>query len=156
MKKLIIGGLVLAVAALGLTGAVAVAGGGSGGALSATLGGFQEVPAISTTGHGTFEASIEDDGLHFTLEYRGLSTPAVQAHIHLGRKATNGGISAFLCGAPEGDACPAGTSETASVSGVITGIDVIGPTGQGIGEGQLEEAPLGHEGQRHLRERPLP
>ena len=137
MKRPIIGGLLLAVAALALTGAVATAGGEK--TFGARLGGFQEVPAISTSGHGMFEATVEDDGLHFTLSYWGLTAPAVQSHIHLGRTATNGGVSAFLCGAEGDEACPSGASGRVTVSGVITADDVIGPTAQGIEPGELKE-----------------
>ena len=136
-RKHIIGLAVIALVALALTTASAVA--GEDGSFAARLGGFQEVPAISTDGHGTFDAWVENDGLHFTMSYWGLSSPAVQSHIHLGWTATNGGVSAFLCGAAGGDACPSGASGKVTVTGVIGEDDVIGPTGQGIEAGELEE-----------------
>ena len=137
MRKLIIGGAVMALVALALTGATALAGGD--GTFSATLGGFQEIPAISTDGHGTFSATLESDGLHYTLSYWGLSGPAAVAHIHLGRIHTAGGVSAFLCGADGGDPCPSGASGKVSISGVVSAEDVVGPTGQGIDPGEIDE-----------------
>jgi CHRD domain-containing protein len=135
-KKLFIGPAVVVVVALALTGASAVAGGED--RFSARLGGFQEIPTISTDGHGTFAATLEDDELHFTLSYWGLSGPATQAHIHLGRIATIGGVSAFLCGG-SGRACPSGANGKVTVTGVINADDVIGPTAQGIDPGEFEE-----------------
>lgn len=135
-KRLISLAAVVALVALALTGASAVAGGDD--QFSARLGGFQEIPSISTSGHGTFSATVEDDSLHFTLSYWGLSGPAAQAHIHLGRLATAGGVSAFLCGGT-GEACPSGASGTVTVTGVITAEDVIGPEDQGIDAEEFDE-----------------
>ena len=56
-------------------------------------------------------------------------TPSA-AHIHIGSRATNGGVSAFLC-AP----CP----QQGTVTGTITPADVVGPAGQGIGPGEFEK-----------------
>lgn len=137
MRKLIIVGAALASVVLALTGATALAGGDD--TFSATLGGFQEIPAISTDGHGTFAATLENDGLHYTLRYWGLSGPAAVAHIHLGRIHTAGGVSAFLCGAEGGEACPSGAAGKVSISGVIAAEDVVGPTDQGIDPGEIDE-----------------
>ncbi len=136
MRKIIIGGVMVALIAVAVTGAVAVA--GSDEPFTARLGGLQETPAISTNGHGMFSSTVEDDGLHFTLSYWGLTGPAVQAHIHLGRIATAGGVSAFLCGGT-GEACPSGASGKVTVRGVIDENDVIGPTTQGIEPGEFDE-----------------
>jgi hypothetical protein len=135
-KKLFIGMAALAVVTLALTGASAIA--GDDDQFSARLGGFQEIPTLSTDGHGTFSATFEGDELHYSLSYWGLSGPAVQAHIHLGRIATAGGVSAFLCGGT-GTACPSGANGKVTVRGVITADDVIGPTTQGIDPGEIEE-----------------
>jgi hypothetical protein len=135
-RRLTIGLAALALVAMALTGATALAGGDE--EFSARLGGFQEIPTISTDGHGTFEATRQGDELHFTLSYWGLSGPAVQAHIHLGRIATNGGVSAFLCGGT-GTACPSGANGKVTVTGVIDADDVIGPTTQGIDAGEFDE-----------------
>src|SRR5688572_31725067 len=57
----------------------------------------------------------------WTLTYEGLESPVQQAHIHLGERHTNGGVSAFLCtnldnGPPDTPPCP---NVAASVDGTI-------------------------------------
>jgi len=64
-----------------------------------------------------------------------------QAHIHLGQKSVNGGISVFLCSnlpapPPGTPACP---PAPATVTATIEPSDVIGPAGQGIAAGELNE-----------------
>jgi hypothetical protein len=64
-----------------------------------------------------------------------------QAHIHFGQRHTNGGISIFLCtnlgNGPAGtQLCPPGP---ARIEGTATAADVIGPAGQGIAAGELDE-----------------
>ncbi|MFN8526773.1 MAG: CHRD domain-containing protein [Chloroflexota bacterium] len=107
----------------------------------ARLSGFQEVPAISTTGFGTFKATWTDPitdppSINFELKYEALEggTPTA-AHIHFGQYSVNGGISVFLCGGSK-PACPAGP---ATVTGSFAAADVVGPTGQGIAAGELRE-----------------
>lgn len=97
---------------------------------------FNEVPAVSSTGSGEFTAVIRDDAIEYELSYSGLEgTTVVQAHVHLGQKDVNGGVSAFLCGGGDKPACPlAGT-----VTGTIDAADVIGPVAQGIAAGELAE-----------------
>jgi CHRD domain len=102
--------------------------------------GTQEVPVVSTSGRGTFTATINRDGteIEYRLRYSGLEGDVLQAHIHLGAANTNGGISAFLCSnltgmqapPPGTQACP-GPRE-GSITGVITAQNILGPTGQGI------------------------
>jgi hypothetical protein len=111
--------------------------------VSGQLEGYQETPAVSTTGNGAFKADIVDGGsaIKYTLKYSALEGTVTQAHIHFGQRAVAGGISAFLCSnlpnPPAGtQACPA---PPATVTGVIHASDVIGPTVQGIGPGQLDE-----------------
>ena len=115
----------------------------AGFAVKATLSGYNEVPAVSSTGKGSFNAKIDRDSqtIHYEMTYTGLEGSALQSHIHIGQKHTTGGISAFLCtnlgNAPSTvPACPitAGT-----VSGAIQAGDVIGPNGQGIAPGEFAE-----------------
>ncbi|HYJ88901.1 MAG TPA: CHRD domain-containing protein [Pyrinomonadaceae bacterium] len=107
------------------------------------LSGFEEVPAISTTGNGEFRARIDkaETEIAYSLSYSDLQGTVTQAHIHLGQAGVNGGISAFLCSnlgnGPAGtQPCP---SPPATITGTITAADVIGPTGQGISAGELDE-----------------
>ena len=135
--------LAIGVAVLGVVVTAAAAVAGSHNRLEATLTGYEEVPAISTGGHGTFRAAITDGGsaIRYELRYDRLSAPVQQAHIHFGQKSVNGGISAFLCtnlgNGPAGtQACP---EPPARVTGTIRAADVVGPTGQGIAAGELQE-----------------
>lgn len=111
--------------------------------LDARLRGFQEVPAVSSTGRGTFEARINRDetAVEWRLTYADLEGDVLQAHIHFGQRDVNGGISVFLC-SNLGNG-PAGTQlcppDPATVSGTFTATDVIGPTAQGIAPGELAE-----------------
>lgn len=103
------------------------------------LSGFEEVPAVSSTGRGEFQARFEHDesALEYTLRYEDLEgTTTTMAHIHLGQRDVSGGVSVFLCGGGGKPACPA---VSGSVSGTILAADVVGPTGQGIAAGELDE-----------------
>ena len=113
--------------------------------VKARLSGFQEVPTLSSTGTATFRARIADDEKSFDWEltYSGL-TNVLQAHIHFGARAINGGIVIFLCtnlgNAPPGttsgtQACP---SSAGTVMGTATAADVgPGGTAQGIPAGNF-------------------
>ena len=125
----------------GVTAAVAHDGGTS--RFETRLIGYQEVPAVSSAGGGTFRAAIDQSGtqVRWQLTYSGLNAPAQQAHIHFGQRAVTGGISVFLCtnlgNGPAGtQACPAAGG---TVSGTFTAADVIGPAGQGIAPGEFAE-----------------
>ena len=105
--------------------------------LVATLRGFEEPPSVSSTGRGRFEAEITDGGtaIEYRLSYADLEGPVRQAHIHLGQRAVNGGIAVFLCtnlgNGPVGtQTCPGPLAGT--ITGRITGADIVGPSGQGL------------------------
>jgi hypothetical protein len=136
--------LAIGVAAIGVVVITAAAVAGDRGRVKTTLTGLEETPlTISTTGNGTFRATISGggDAINYELSYADLEGTVTQAHIHFGQEAISGGISAFLCSnlgnGPAGtQACPAAP---ARVTGTITAADVIGPTGQGISAGELDE-----------------
>jgi hypothetical protein len=115
--------------------------------VEAKLSGYQEVPALSTTGKGKIKLKMKNStSIEYKLSYSGLTTPATQAHIHFAQWGVNGGVSAFLCGTaafpgPAGTpTCPAGNTATKeTVSGTILAANVIGPAGQGIAAGELPE-----------------
>jgi hypothetical protein len=107
------------------------------------LTGLKEVPVISTTGHGSFTARISnnDSQIEWELSYADLEGAVQQAHIHFGPPNNTGNISVFFCtnlgNGPAGtQPCPA---SPATINGVITAADVIGPAGQGIEAGALNE-----------------
>ena len=133
MKKFYV--ILVLVALLALLAAPALA--TEGGTFKATLTGFEEVPAISTTGSGEFQAKVTSDGtaIEYELSYSGLQN-AVAAHIHLGQAGVNGGVFVFLCGGGGKPACPASAG---TVTGTITAGD-IGLASQGIAAGEFDEA----------------
>ena len=133
----------IALVMIAATIAVATAGAATadrgGRQMKADLSGADEVPSVSSTGTGELTARISNDAstIDYTLTYEnleGITTSA--AHIHLGQFSVNGGVSAFLCGGGGKPACPA---TAGSVSGTIIAADVIGPAGQGIAAGELDE-----------------
>lgn len=95
-----------------------------------------EVPALSSEASGSFKLTIDEANqtLWFELRYEDLEGTTTAAHIHVGQKNVNGGVSVFLCGtAPGGfpavEACP---PAPATVTGTITPANIIGPVPQGI------------------------
>jgi hypothetical protein len=130
-----------ALTAVGGAGAVALAQGGSD--FHARLTGYQEVPALSTSGHGKFRASIRAGGseIRYRLSYAGLEAKPQQAHIHLGQRGVSAGVIVFLCtnlgNGPAGtQACP---DSPATIQGTLRPADVIGPADQGIDPGEFGE-----------------
>lgn len=102
----------------------------------ANLNGYLEVPSISTTGRGTFTATIKGSTISYRLRYSGLGSPAMAAHIHFARPDVNGAVVAFLCGGGDKPVCPPAGG---TVSGVIDATDVIGPADRGIAAGEIAE-----------------
>ena len=136
------------IALLGV-GSYAIAGGGSKNFKGSPLTGYEENPDISTVATGSFEARLARDGtsLEYELSYSGLEGNVLQAHVHFGKRAINGGISFFLCtnlNAVTTDDCP----QSGTVRGEIDAADILGPgatvgppptAGQGIEPGNLAE-----------------
>ena len=93
---------------------------------------------------GSFEATIDDAAgeIDYTLSYSGLEGDIRQAHIHFGQRSVNAGISAWLCETTF-NASPSASTPTCPPSGTVTGtitaLEVIGPTGQGIAPGEFDE-----------------
>jgi len=114
------------------------------------LTGFEEVPSVSTTGNGEFSARINkaETEITYSLSYADLEGDVQQAHIHLGQRGVNGGITVFLCSnlgnGPVGtQPCPA---PPATITGTITAADVspdIPATAaartQGLNTGEFDE-----------------
>ena len=118
--------------------------------ISEELVGYNEVAAVSTTGHGEFNARISNDEsrIDWELSYSDLEGAVQQSHIHIGNVGVNGGISVFLCtnlgNGPAGtQPCPA---PPATISGTIVAADVspnIPATAvartQGLNTGEMDE-----------------
>ena len=142
MRRLQIAGVVAVVALLGVVAAATAGGGGRD--VREHLTGYEEVPAISTTGFGDFRASFSRHGdeLSYRLSYDRLEGTVQQAHIHIGQEGVNGGIVVFLCtnlgNGPAGtQACP---PPPATISGEIGPEDVVGNAlSQGIEIGAFDE-----------------
>jgi hypothetical protein len=132
-----------AVAALSIA-VVAIAAAHGDHGIKEKLSGYQEVPALSTTGHGKFRATIDrkDQEIHYVLTYGGLESPALQSHIHFENRTNNGPIVVFLCtnlgnGPPGTQACPANGG---TITGTIRPADVgAGAAGQGLAAGEFDE-----------------
>jgi hypothetical protein len=112
--------------------------------------GYEEVPSLSTTANGQFNARISNDEteIRYSLSYNDLEGAVQQAHIHLGQKGVNGGISVFLCTNLNNG--PAGTQPCppapATITGTIRAIDVspdvpatAGARAQGLETGEFAE-----------------
>jgi hypothetical protein len=149
-RRGVIAALAVGVAALSIA-AFALAGGSGAGFnhLTATMSGYQEVPAVSSTGTADFTADVSKDGnsIAWQLSYSGLEGDVTQSHIHFGQRSVSGGISVFLCtnlgNGPAGtQTCP----QSGTISGTITAADVspaIPATAaartQGIDTGEYDE-----------------
>jgi hypothetical protein len=117
--------------------------------LKAKLTGFQEPPAVSSTGKGEFRALISRDrtSIEYVLKYEGMEGDVTQAHIHIGQVGVNGGISIWLCGtasATPPNSGPPGTPvcpglREGTVTRTVTAADVVGPATQGVAAGEFEE-----------------
>jgi CHRD domain len=136
---------VLAVAAIAVVvAAVAGAGRGNGGSTKGELTGYQEVPALSTPGHGTFKAKIDTVAkeIKWTETFGATETAVTQSHIHFENRTNSGPIVVFLCSnlgnGPAGtQACPANGG---TISGTIKPADVgAGAAAQGIAAGEWDE-----------------
>ena len=119
-----------------------------GGKVSAVLSGYEEVPSVSTAARGFFRAEISRDGqsIDYELSYQALQGDVTQAHIHLGQRHTNGGVSAFLCATTQpvtAPTCPPSTAAGVTVAGTIRAAEVVGPAGQLIGPGEIAELVAG-------------
>lgn len=107
---------------------------------SARLKPTEEVPAVSSSARGWFKAWIDEANqtISYELSYEGLEGAPAQAHIHVGQRRVNGGISVFLCGnaptvpaetVPQPPACP---PPPATITGELTPANIVGPVPQGI------------------------
>jgi hypothetical protein len=136
--KLVVG--VVIAATVGVT-AVAIAH-DRGGQFRARLSGFEETPVVITSGHGRFEAQLNQagDSLQWRLHYSDVNADVTQAHIHIGQRNVAGGITIWLC-ANNQAAAPAGTQpcplREGDLQGTATAANVTGPVPQGVNPGEF-------------------
>ena len=106
--------------------------------------GYHEVPSVSSTADGIFEARVSGDGnsVDYALAYEGLQTAVQQAHIHFAQKSVNWPIIIWLCGTAALPG-PAGTPtcpQNGTVRGTFTAANVLAsPASQQLGAGELSE-----------------
>jgi CHRD domain len=139
--------LAAGVAALGIAGVTTAAVAHDRAKFRADLNGYEEVPAVSTQGVGTFRAQINRnaDEIRYSLAYAGQFNDTItQAHIHFGQPNVNGGITVWLCANnPPITTAPAGTqpcpAPPTTITGTIRPENVVGPAGQGIAPGEFAE-----------------
>jgi hypothetical protein len=108
---------------------------------SATLTGYEEVPALSTPAGGSFTAFISPDETTISWSLTYSATSVTQAHLHFGQVGVSGGVSVFMCtnlgNGPAGtQPCPV---DGGTVTGTFAAADVVGPITQLIAAGELNE-----------------
>jgi len=106
-------------AVIAVTISVASADTGSDGSLSANLSGFRETTSILSNGSASFRAEVKGGSLTYTLRFSGLTSPAVQSHLHFAQPGVNGSVFLFLCGSAASPG-PAGTPTCPPNGGTVT------------------------------------
>jgi hypothetical protein len=101
----------------------------------ASLKGQNETPLTVSTARGTLQLTINttDTLVHFVLEYDGIQTPLLFAHIHVGQPNVAGGVTVFFCGGGGRDACP----QQGTVEGDFSDSDVLALATQQLAAGDL-------------------
>jgi hypothetical protein len=98
--------------------------------LSSRLSSFNEVPPKAIGSHGTFIATLSEDGttLNWTLTWTGLTGPPSAAHIHFAQAGVSSLVMTYLCGGPinnpdipQKPPCPA----SGPLSGMTNAGDII-------------------------------
>ena len=107
------------------------------------LSGDEEVPFNVTDASAELKAKINDAGteIAWELSYEGIQSGVTQAHIHVGQKGVNGGVSVFFCATPASPG-PAGTqvcpANAGTLTGTFTAANVVGPNNQGVAPGDFD------------------
>jgi hypothetical protein len=154
-RRSVLAGAILAAAVTAISAA-----GANAQQFQAIFSGFQELGALNnetgailSKGQATLALNLNQQThtITYTLIYSGLTdttlTPpktVTQAHIHFGKVHVPGGIIVFLCAAA-GVPSPAGTAVCTNnatgnntVTGTITGANIIGPAAQDIPAGDFD------------------
>jgi hypothetical protein len=106
------------------------------GQFKADLNGYNEVPAVLTTGSGQLALTLSSDqkSLEVTLKFTKLVGVAQSAGLYLGFPGTTGGLIAPICGGTK-PTCP--TAAAGTVTTTITAGDVPAIAAQGLTAGDL-------------------
>ncbi len=140
--RVLIGVAIVGIVALGI-GTVAAAHGNNQ-RFDERLTGYEEVPALSTPGNGSFRVFVDKSAqeIQWRLRFGDLETNTTQAHIHFENVTNSGPIVAFLC-TNLGNG-PAGTQACPVAGGTITGTirpaDIVNDAApNGIAAGEFNE-----------------
>ena len=138
MTKVLVNTLIVAVGLLAFTSAGARADADerrSQREFQTDLKGRNEVPLTLSAARGDLRLTISDDesSVHFVLRYTGLQTPVLFAHIHVGQRNVNGGVTVFFCGGGGRPDCP----QEGTVEGDFTAADVRGLASQQLNANDL-------------------
>jgi len=106
------------------------------GQFKANLNGYNEVPAVLTTGSAQVTISVSSDqkSLSISLDFTKLVGVAQSAIFFFGLPATTGGMVVPICGGTK-PACP--TTASGQVTTTISGNDVVAIPSQGLAAGDL-------------------
>ncbi len=114
---------------------------------TATMKGYQEVPAVNTfaTGYVTIQVDPAAETIAYKLSFDNLAGSVTQSHIHVGQPGVSGGVALWLCQTAASPApaavaaitptCP----DSGAVSGTLTADNVVGPTAQLIAVGEMDD-----------------
>ena len=108
---------------------------------SARLQSINESPSVITGGRGSFEMRLVNDGqsVEYRLNYAGLSSNVIMAHIHIAQPNINGGIVVWLCDVaggplddPLGEAPLCEGTTSGEVEGTFDAGNVLAISSQGV------------------------
>ena len=152
-RKALFSVMSLATAGL-LLSAVAAGNGANHRKIDVDLTGFEEVPVVITTGTGGLKLSINQaaTAIDYVLTFADLQADVTQAHIHVAQPNVNGGIVLWLCQTagtqapvsvaaitPFCDATAGNTPRSGTVTGTLTGANVLGIATQQVAAGNLDD-----------------
>jgi hypothetical protein len=117
-KRLISAGIVTVIVGLGAYAAAFQDSRSGPNHVKGDLDGYQENPSISTTGQGTVDLRIDEEGqtIEFEVTYAGLEGTATASHIHFARERVNGPVVVFFCGGGGKGPCPAEGTVTGTIA----------------------------------------
>lgn len=117
---------------------------------SASFSGFQEIGSLTgptgailspAKGNLTLNVDKGNQFINFRLTYSGFTNNVTQSHIHFGKEHVAGGVMVFFCSNLTNPAPPPNTQPCpltgGTVTGTITGTNVVGPTAQNVTPGDF-------------------